>query len=79
MTKKSDAQIEAQTCEPQHLDSSQCEEKKLTNRLTYEDKAKTPQNGGSVIDCAEDECNLGYYVFDHPEYTVQKINEIFLS
>ena len=77
MTKKTDAQIESQKCVPQNLDDSECEKRKEYNRLTYEDKAKTPQNGGEVVDCTEDDCNLGYYVFDHPEYTVRKINEIF--
>ena len=55
----------------------QCEYYKKFDELNYQEKVDNiPQNDGKVVECTEEDCSLGYFVFNKPEYTIDRVIEL---
>jgi hypothetical protein len=77
MSKKSDQQIIDNVCKKRNLDpnSSQCKYEIDSNRLSNSMKSDllNLSKNGKLIECTQDECNLGYFVGLGANYTVEKL------
>jgi hypothetical protein len=77
MSKRNDSQVERLVCKDMSPDSEKCQYEKRLNDYMFEAKKKLIKNGGLEMICAEDECGQGYFVYESPQYTVDKILEIY--
>ena len=59
------------------MSDNECNYQKYWAEQEYEEKSSIPRNNGKVIDCVEDDCSLGYFVFDNPGYTIESILNIY--
>lgn len=74
LTHQSDDQIDGLVCQPRNLNPDECQFQKDYNRMIYEEKlANFPRNGGKTVECTMDDCNLGYYIFNNPAYTIETV------
>jgi pimeloyl-ACP methyl ester carboxylesterase len=78
MTVKSDSQIIKQICDPRkyNASSSECQYEIQANALSI----KWRQNlykFDSIVNCSMDDCNLGYYVSDSPQFTVNSLMNLY--
>lgn len=77
MTHLSDEQIENGKCYDLGLDAEQCQYEKDWNQLAVEEKMTIPRHGGEIIECRADECSLGYFIYDNPQFTVDAILDLY--
>jgi len=76
LTVKSDAQIEKEICRPRNLNVDDCNyEKKAFGMMTEMKMALVPNQ--TIVKCNEDACNLGYYVYDGPQFTVDNLISLY--
>ena len=77
MSKKSDQQIIDQVCKKRNLDpnSSECLYEINANKLSITAKSDllNLSKNGTLIECIQDECDIGYFVGKGANYTVQKL------
>ena len=46
--------------------------------MEFDEKMTIPRNDGhKVIECTSDECDLDYFIYDDPKYTVDQILSIY--
>lgn len=78
MTVLSDQQIISQTCDKLNYpaSSSDCQYEIQANHLAIDWRLNLTKFN-KIINCTFDECNLGYYVFEGANYTVQKLLELY--
>ncbi len=77
-----DTQVIRNRCQPQGYlpDSDECRFLIDSNNISIDLKKKiTNLNGGSVTLCEMDECNLGYFVYDGPQFTVSALEQIYAN
>ena len=73
MTGFGDPEVENFICVPRNYTADQCEYEKDVIRMENAEKESLSQNGGGVEKCRKESCNLGFYVFDDPMYTINSI------
>jgi hypothetical protein len=77
MTKKSDQQIIDQICTKNGYDkdSAQCRNEIESNRISVRERTKLKElsNTGELVNCEYDECELGYYVSNGANFTVNNL------
>lgn len=71
-----DDQVKILICDKQKLDSEKCDYQKSYNRLLIDFRQKM-LNFTKIINCTTDDCDLGYYIFNGPQYTVTNLLEIY--
>lgn len=76
VTVKSDVQIEKEICKPRNLDEDDCAYEKKAFQLMSEMKMGLVGNQ-TIVKCTADECSLGYYVYDGPQFTVENLIYLF--
>jgi hypothetical protein len=80
MAKKSDQQIIDQICKKRNLDpnSSECKYEIDSNKLMINIKSGllNLSKNGKLIECTQDDCDLGYFVGIGANYTVDKLLSI---
>jgi len=74
MTKKSDQQIIDQICKKRGFsqDSAQCRDEIESNRISVRERTKLKDLSklGKLVNCEYDDCELGYFVANGANYTV---------
>jgi pimeloyl-ACP methyl ester carboxylesterase len=79
MSRKSDEQIAKLVCSKQlgiPINSSKCQQEIRANEYAINEKTRLVRNGGKVIDCNMDECDLGYFVHHGAAFTVDNLLNI---
>lgn len=70
--------VKEKTCIPQRLDETLCNYEIAANAFWIKQKLTfVHQNGGTVTMCSEPVCDLGYYVFTDPQYTINTLARIY--
>jgi hypothetical protein len=78
MTVKSDQQIYTKICQPQNyaLNSSNCQYEIQANQLSIIWRQNLTKFD-NIVNCSMDSCNLGYYVYEGANYTVQQLLHLY--
>jgi pimeloyl-ACP methyl ester carboxylesterase len=78
MTVKSDQQIYTKICQPQNyaLNSSNCQYEIQANQLSIIWRQNLTKFD-NIVNCSMDSCNLGYYVYEGSNYTVQQLLNLY--
>jgi pimeloyl-ACP methyl ester carboxylesterase len=80
ITSWNDTQVINDQCIKQGIavTSDACNYAVKANRMMTDFKIKlVPLNGGSISYCTDSVCDLGYYVFGKPDYTIAMLNKIY--
>lgn len=77
MSKWNDSQVERLKCQKNKLDAEKCTYEKRLNDYMFKAKNDLVTNGGIEAVCDEDECDQGFFVYLSPQYTVDRIMEIY--
>lgn len=79
---RSDQQVIDMVCRPRGMDpnSSGCLFELASNRYAIEQRLKLGEkNRGEIVPCTDSACNLGYFVYDGTQWTVDALSRIYAN